>query len=134
MKSIEQKLKADAHVFEQDFDSALHNKIMAKLRHQSQNTDDNVIQFSTRKILLSGFAMVLLGLLIFSILDKHLYFNNENPMQETNNMNFVNTHSENIFIDQVAINLETKITNPILKEQQAIINDLKHIRELMFLN
>jgi hypothetical protein len=134
MKYIEQKLKSDAQAFEAKFDSVLHDKIIAKLKNEPQEIKHSIASDNTRKFVFSGLTVLLVGLLMFPIVNKRTYTINGNSNKGSSNIQLINTKSENFVIEQLAFELETKMTNPLLREQQTLINDMNHIINLMFMN
>lgn len=134
MKSIEQKLKIDAQAFEMKFDSELQDKIIAKLKNESQINNHDFPVINIRNFAFSGLAMVFIGVLIFFLNYNTSVIKNTKSSKDVNATHLVNIKAENYVITQVAKDFETKMTNPIIKEQQALINDINYIKNLMFLN
>lgn len=125
MKAIEQKLKSDATIFMQQPNDLLHDNIMKKIRTTSSEVSPKA---SLLKWLIpTGFTITALALFTLNLSED---VTTDIPSQEVVFNDDTNNNQE-VSIDLFAMSLESKLTNDIKLEQQAIINDLNHFKGLL---
>ena len=134
MKSIEHKLKADAQAFNHEPNIILHEKIMQNIKSEA------LPKVKKTNTLLKWLIPASVALTILFLLLPH------QPNKKTNNfktsheisppiakVKIEQANSQQLDIDFLATTLESKLTNPIEKEQKAISNDLNYLKSLLFL-
>ncbi len=137
MKSIEQKLKSDARAFNIAPDNQLHKTIMQEIgnTHVDRSISDNQLFFLGKTLtwMVPASLALVVSLLLFINYpsDKITTSSDENPQaQSTTN---ISTRAPDIDLDKIVLNLENQFINPIKSEQQAIINDLNFLKNMVVL-
>lgn len=131
MKSIEQKLKEDAKAFSQTPHDSIHNIIMQRCNVETIATIKPENSFS-KWLVPTVFA--LFALIFVTLNFPQLKMSNEFESKITPNSDNQQYHvSKEINVDQIAFSFEAKLTQSIKNEQQAIVDDIKYLKELLIL-
>ena len=134
MKSIEHKLKADAQAFNHEPNIILHEKIMQNIKSEALPKVKKTNTLLKWLIPASVALTILFLLLPYQPNKKTKNFKTSHEVSPPiAKVKIEQANSQQLDIDFLATTLESKLTNPIEKEQKAISNDLNYLKSLLFL-